>query len=146
MGGGNSSSEVKVWYYKDVGDNQEVTFSLSMVGVKVVLCKYRDDSGVGEGIIDNMGDEWAYNHFYKKYFKVSTLDTCNSMNIGLGDDGIDHCFFNPSNDLYGRIDDVAKLMPGFKELKNYFIEVSKEEYESQITYVNRYNINIKDLG
>lgn len=136
-GGGNSSSEVKVWYYKDVSDTKEMTLFLVSLGVKIVLCKYRDNSGVGEGAIDYINDEYAY-RFYKKYFKLSTLDTCNSVNVGFGDNGIDHSYFNSSNDLYGRIDDIAKLMPEISALKDVFIEVSKEEYESQITYKNPY--------
>ena len=137
LGGGGASGEVKVWYYKDVSDNKEMTLFLVSLGVKTILCKYRDYNGVGEGSIDYIKDEYAYG-FYKNYFKLSTLDTCNSVNVGFGDDGIDHCYFNPSNDLYGRIDDIAKLMPEAEELKNLFIEVSKEEYESQITYKNPY--------
>ena len=139
LGGGASNGEVKVWYYKDISDGQDVTSVLVSLGVQTVLCNYKDDTGVGEADIANIIDNNDYSYsFYKRYFKLRVSDNYNALNVGNGDDGIDHYYFNPNKDLYGRIDDIAKLMPEISALKDVFIEVSKEEYESQITYKNPY--------
>lgn len=137
--GGASDSEVKEWYYKDISDGQDVTSMIVSLGVQTVLCKYRDDTGVGEADIANIigNNDYSYS-FYKRYFKLRVSDNYNALNVGNGDDGIDHYYFNPNKDLYGRIDDIAKLLPEISALKDVFIEVSKEEYESQITYKNPY--------
>lgn len=141
LGGGASDGEVKEWYYKDNSNDINLPTMLAMLGVRIVLCKYRDNGGVGEAAIDNIiHDEYGYNKFYQKYFKLSTLDTCNGADVGSGDDGIDNCYFNPYNNLYSRIDDLGKLSQDVLQLKDFFVEVSKEEYESKITYRNQYTI------